>query len=212
MKTIIINAGPRKRGNTAQLLHSAMEGAQAAGGEVEYIDLYDLQFTGCRSCMACKRKGAEKGKCYWKDDLSPLIDKIFQADNLIIGSPMYNATTTSAMHALLERMMFSNLSYNDFSVAFKGKLNVGVIITMNADKTFYEAHPSLGLQQNIDWFNYFGGKVETLYSYNSLNVNDYSKFDMAAIDGEAKKEYHATVFEEDKKLAHELGYRIGNKQ
>lgn len=51
MKTIILNASPRKNWNTAQLLKSAAKGAESAGAEVEYIDLYDLNFTGCRSCM-----------------------------------------------------------------------------------------------------------------------------------------------------------------
>ncbi len=36
------------------------EAAESVGAETEYIDLYDLSFTGCRSCMACKRKGAER--------------------------------------------------------------------------------------------------------------------------------------------------------
>lgn len=39
MKTIILNASPRKNWNTAQLLKSAAKGAESAGAEVEYIDL-----------------------------------------------------------------------------------------------------------------------------------------------------------------------------
>lgn len=53
MKAIVLNASPRKNWNTAKLLKSATEGALSAGAEVEYIDLYDLNFTGCRSCMDC---------------------------------------------------------------------------------------------------------------------------------------------------------------
>ena len=55
-KVIAINMSPRKNWNTAKLLKSAVEGAKSVGAEVEYIDLYDLKFTGCRSCMLCKRK------------------------------------------------------------------------------------------------------------------------------------------------------------
>ena len=39
MKTIILNASPRKNWNTAQLLKSATKGAESAGAEVEYIAL-----------------------------------------------------------------------------------------------------------------------------------------------------------------------------
>lgn len=42
MKTIVINASPRKRWNTAQILKSAYEGAKSVGADVEYIDLYDI--------------------------------------------------------------------------------------------------------------------------------------------------------------------------
>ena len=71
------------------MLKEAKRGAESVGAETEYIDLFDLSYTGCRSCLACKRKDAERCKCFWKDDLSPLIDRIFAADALIIGSPIY---------------------------------------------------------------------------------------------------------------------------
>jgi multimeric flavodoxin WrbA len=89
MKTIILNASPRKNWNTAKLLRSAADGAAKAVSEVEYINLYDLNYTGCRSCMLCKRKGAESCHCYIKDDLSPVIDRIFAADTLFIGTPFF---------------------------------------------------------------------------------------------------------------------------
>ena len=137
MKTIVLNASPRKGWNTAKLLKSAADGARDAGAEVEYIDLYDLNFTGCRSCMLCKRKDVERCHCYWKDDLSPVIDKIFQADALIIGTPIYLGRPTSRYFALIERLHFCSLSYDDYSNYFKGKVNVGFFVTMNATTLTY---------------------------------------------------------------------------
>lgn len=86
MQTLVLNASPRKAWNTAKPLKSAAEGAKSAGSEVDYIDLYDLNFTGCRSCMLCKREGAQRCRRYWKDDLSPIIDKIFREGALLIGT------------------------------------------------------------------------------------------------------------------------------
>ena len=83
MKTIIINASPRKNWNTAQLLKEARRGAESVGAETEYIDLYDLNFTGCRSCLACKLKGAEHHGCAWKDDLSMNAPKEYYETNLL---------------------------------------------------------------------------------------------------------------------------------
>ena len=45
-KTVIVNGTPRKNWNTAQLLKAARKGVESAGEAVEYIDLYDLKFTG----------------------------------------------------------------------------------------------------------------------------------------------------------------------
>ena len=42
MKTIVINASPRRKWNTAQLMKEAAKGAESVGAEVEYIDLYKL--------------------------------------------------------------------------------------------------------------------------------------------------------------------------
>lgn len=56
MKAIFINGSPRRNKNTAQMLESAMRGAQEAGAEVEMIHLYSLNFKGCMSCFLCKRK------------------------------------------------------------------------------------------------------------------------------------------------------------
>ena len=138
MQTLVLNASPRKAWNTAKLLKSAAEGAKSAGSEVEYIDLYDLNFTGCRSCMLCKRKGAQRCRCYWKDDLSPIIDKVFKADVLLIGTAIYLGRPTSRYFEVLERLHFCSLSYDDYSNYFTGRVNVGLFVSMNASKEFYD--------------------------------------------------------------------------
>ena len=56
LKAVFVNGSPRKKWNTAQMLESAMKGAQEAGAEVELINLYDIDFKGCKSCFACKIK------------------------------------------------------------------------------------------------------------------------------------------------------------
>ena len=78
MKTVVINASPRKKWNTAEIMQSAQKGAESVGAETEYINLYDVDFKGCRSCLVCKLKGKEKCKCYWRDNLSPIIEGFWQ--------------------------------------------------------------------------------------------------------------------------------------
>lgn len=49
MKALFINGSPRKKWNTVKVLESAMKGAQEAGAEVELVNLYDIDFKGCKS-------------------------------------------------------------------------------------------------------------------------------------------------------------------
>ena len=206
MKTIFINASPRKTWNTAQLLKSAQKGAQDAGAETEYIDLYDLNFTGCRSCLACKRADAERCKCYWKDDLSPLIDKILKADALIIGTPIYMGEPTSHFRALYERLGFCVLSYDEGVSYYKGKLNIGIIYTMNASKEFFEANMKKNMK-NTEFFlgAFFGGQVRTYAACDTLQVTDYSKYSMGMFDEAHKKAHREEQFPRDLEEAYNMG-------
>ena len=88
MRTVIINADPKRKGVNAQLMKSALKGAESVGAKTEYVDLYKLDLSGCRICLICKRD-EDECKCYWKDELSPLIERIFNSDALLIGVPIF---------------------------------------------------------------------------------------------------------------------------
>lgn len=208
MKTIILNASPRKKWNTAQLLKSAARGAEAAGAEVEYIDLYDLNFTGCRSCMLCKRKGAERCHCYWKDDLSAVIDKVFVADTLLIGTPIYFGRPTSQYFAFVERLLFSMLSYDDYSNYFKGSVNVGLFLTMNAGEEYYNQLYKKKFEEYADELKRLNGEVCIYPCYNTLQVADYSKFSMGGFSETEKKKVHEEQFPVDLHNAYEIGMKL----
>ena len=209
MKTIIVNAGPRKGWNTDLMLKEAQKGAEAAGAETEYIDLYDLTFSGCRSCLECKRKDAEKCRCYWDDDLSPVIEKILSADALIIGSPIYMGQPTAGFRALFERLVFCCLSYDGGNGYFNGRVNVGLVYTMNSPKKYFDrvmkasfagTEETLGLMLK--------GSVHALSAFETLQVEDYSKYNMAMFDEKARKEGREKRFPEDLKKAYDLGFEL----
>ncbi len=208
MKTIILNGSPRKNWNTALMLLEARKGAESAGAETEYVDLFDLSYTGCRSCMACKRKGAQRCKCYWKDDLSPLLDRIFAADALIIGSPIYLGDVTSQVHGLIERLHFCALSYDDYSNYFTGKVNVGVVLTMNAPMAYYKLAYKKKAKEIAQSFRMLNGAVEVLPCCDTLQVTDYSRFNMAGFNEAHKREMREKQFPLDLEQAFRLGARL----
>ena len=208
MKTIILNGSPRKNGNTALMLQEAKKGAESVGAETEYINLYDLSYTGCRSCLACKRKDAERCKCFWKDDLSPLIDRIFAADALIIGSPIYLGDITSQVHALIERLHFCALSYDDYSNYFAGKVDVGIILTMNAPKSFYNLSYRKKAKEVEQIFQSLNGSVEVYACCDTLQVKDYSRYSMAGFNEAHKKEMREKQFPQDLEKAFQMGAHL----
>ena len=56
MKVIAFNGSPRKKEwNTITLLKNALEGSATVGADTELFHLYDLKFSGCISCFACKK-------------------------------------------------------------------------------------------------------------------------------------------------------------
>ena len=212
MKTVIINAGPRKNWNTDLMLKEAQKGAESVGAETEYIDLYSLNFTGCRSCLACKLKDAQRNKCYWNDDLSPVIEKILSADSVIIGSPIYLGEPTAGFRALYERLCFCVLSY-DGAPYFEGKLNVGLVFTMNATREYYDETLKTYLGNIVSTFRrFFRGKVETAAACLTMQVDDYSRYSMGRFDPEERKESREVQFPLDLASAYELGARLSSAE
>lgn len=208
MKTMILNASPRKDWNTAQLLKSAQSGAASVGAETEYIDLYDLNFTGCRSCLACKRKGAQRCRCFWKDDFSPILDRIFSAGALLIGAPIYFGDSTSQFHAALERLRFTALSYDDYHNYFDGTVNVGIVLTMNAPAEMYQKYYETKLSEQLNGFRVLNGVLRILPVCDTLQVKDYSKYDMASFSEEHKRAVHDERFPVDLSRAFSMGAEL----
>ena len=208
MKTLVLNASPRKAWNTAKLLKSAADGAKSVGSEVEYINLYDLSFAGCRGCMLCKRKSVERCHCYWKDDLTPIIDKIFQSDTLLIGTPIYLGRPTSRYFAVLERLHFCSLSYDDYRNYFTGTVRVGLFVSMNATKEFYDRLYRDAFEGYAKELEILNGEVCLYLCYDTLQVSDYSRFDMASFDEGKKKLSRERNFPKDLENAYQLGRRL----
>ena len=204
-KTIVINASPRKNWNTAQLCREAARGAEEAGAEVEYIDLYDLTFTGCRSCLACKLTNGKHPGCAWHDDLSPLIDRILAADALIIGSPIYWAEPTAQFRALMERLTFCCVPYQA-GTYFDGRVDCGFIYTGNAGAEYFEQNMRPYFA-NIEGLFKMALHGDTRYYMcgDTLQVKDYSKYDMGYFDGDAKKVHREEQFPKDLEACYAMG-------
>ena len=178
MKTVVINADPKRKEHNAQLMKSAMKGAESVGADVKYVDLYKLELSGCRICRICKND-EDTCKCYWKDELSPLIEEILNADCLLVGSPIFFSSPSSHYMALLERLIYCIVSYKTGN-KFKGKVNVGLFYTINYPMDYFEKSVRPHLKQSEDVLKMLNGKV-VVDSFNKISKNDYANKDEESI-------------------------------
>lgn len=215
-KIMIINGSPRKNFNTAKMLKEATRGAEDAGAEVEYVNLYDITYKGCISCLICKRKGIEQqGLCFYKDDLRPLLEKCLNADAIIIGSPVYHSYPTGMMRSFLERFMFPAHTYmiDKENGGLKRVLNrvlpTALIFTMNANEDqFNQHHYDIVLGDNEMSLRAVFGYCETLYAFDTFQYTDYTKYDCDLFDAEHKAKVRDEQFPKDLQKAYELGKRL----
>ncbi|MHA1578602.1 MAG: flavodoxin family protein [Candidatus Freyarchaeota archaeon] len=86
MKILGLVGSYRKYGNTEVLVREALMRASEMGAEVELLRLTDLTIKPCKGCMTCVFKNAE---CRIEDDANFFFSKLFEADGIILGSPIY---------------------------------------------------------------------------------------------------------------------------
>ena len=215
-KVIILNCSPRKNFNTAKLLNDAQKGAEQAGAETEYFNLYDYNFLGCRSCFACQRKGSiTNGVCAIKDDIRPILEKCINADAIIFGSPVYFSYPTGAFRSFIERLLFANHTYmvDKENGGLKRRLNkiipTGVIFTMNCPENLVnEINYPITLGESVNNLNHIMGYSECLYSYDTKQFADFSKYNCDLFDESHKNEVQKTQFPKDLEKAFNLGKRL----
>ena len=209
MRAIAINGSPRKGWNTDLILQQALRGAADAGAETEMIQLSELTFSGCRSCFACKKAGAETGRCMWNDGLQSVFDRIFSADVVLLGSPIYLGNVSGMMYCLMERLVFSLLSYDDYSkTLFHGKINSCFFFTMNAPKVFAKTAYHGIMKQYANYMKRLGGSTEYYAACDTLQFDDYTRFAAGTFNEAHKRKVRKEQFPKDLQSAYDIGFRL----
>jgi multimeric flavodoxin WrbA len=213
MKVIAINGSPRKQWNTGTLLSNVLDGARSQGAATEIIHLYDYSYRGCTSCFSCKEKGGESyGKCAEEDDLIPLLEKVAQADALVLGSPVYFGSITGMMRCFLERLLFPYTVYDaNHSTLFGRKIPTAFVYTMNMSQERLKAGGEQQLVGTQGTLKRIFGSCEPLYSTDTFQFDDYGHYESSSFDEKAKAKRHKEVFPEDCKNAYALGEKLAVK-
>jgi multimeric flavodoxin WrbA len=212
MKVIAFNGSPRKEWNTATLLGKALEGAASKGAETKLVHLYDLQFTGCKSCFACKIRGGHSyGRCATRDDLTPILKEVEDAGAIILGTPVYFASVSGETKSFMERLMFPYLTYDvAHSSLFPAKIHTGFIYTMNvSEQGMNERGYQSFVQSNEGFLSRIFGACESLCSFDTYQF-DYSKMVAGAFDPAKKAVRRKEVFPLDCEKAFQMGARFAS--
>lgn len=99
LKVLGISTSPRTDSNSDHALRKALEGADLAGGQVEYLSLRGKKISPCVECNACYKTGL----CRIEDDYQVISKKMLAADRLILATPIYFMTVCAQCKLLIDR-------------------------------------------------------------------------------------------------------------
>jgi multimeric flavodoxin WrbA len=147
MKVVAFNGSPRVGGNTEQAIKLVFEELHKQGIETELIQLGGRKVYGCLACGKCREK--KDNRCVrTDDDMNIFIQKILEADGIILGSPVYFSNVSTEIKALIDRCGFVAKANGD---SLKGKVGAAVIAVRRAGATFTYAAINMffGINQMI---------------------------------------------------------------
>lgn len=169
MKVVAFNGSPRPQGNTAQSLQIVLAELAKEGIETEMIQLGGRKVYGCLACGKCWE--TRNNRCIRQDDeMNLFIEKMQQADGVIIGSPTYFSNVSPEVKALIDRCGFVNKANG--GELLRGKIGAPVVAVRRAGSTFvYSA------------INFFFGIAEM-----PIATSSYWNMTLALEPGEVQKD------------------------
>ena len=95
MKVLMINGSPHAKGCTYTALSEIAGELQRHNIQSEIITIGNQIIAGCIGCRAC----SQTGRCFRKDIVNDVLEKMETADGFIFASPVHFASPSGAMTA-----------------------------------------------------------------------------------------------------------------
>jgi Multimeric flavodoxin WrbA len=109
-KVVVLSASARKGGNSEMLCDEFIAGAKESGNRVEKIFLGNKIINYCIGCEFCTKNG---GKCIHNDDMGQILEKIIEADVIVMATPVYYYSMNGQMKTLIDRTVAKNKEIRD---------------------------------------------------------------------------------------------------
>lgn len=108
-KVLILSGSPRKGGNSDTLCDEFYKGAVEAGNEAEKVFVSGKNIGYCRACYACKSTGV----CAIKDDMGEVLQKMLEANVIVLSSPVYFYSISAQLKAVIDRTVARWLEFKN---------------------------------------------------------------------------------------------------
>jgi multimeric flavodoxin WrbA len=123
MKVVAFNSSPRPKGNTSILLGAVLDELQKEGIETELVSLAGKPLQGCIACYQCFKN--KNRKCAVESDsMNEYIEKMIEAEGILLGTPTYYSDVSAGMKALIER---AGLVARANGELYRRKVGAGVV-------------------------------------------------------------------------------------
>ena len=112
-KVLVLSSSPRRGGNSDLLCDQFIDGSKEIGHVTEKIFLKDKKINYCTGCGTCIDRGK---KCSQKDDMAEVLDKMVEADVIVMATPVYFYTMCGQMKTLIDRTCsrYTEITNKDF--------------------------------------------------------------------------------------------------
>jgi len=112
LKVVAFNGSARPNGNTAMLVNFVFEELNKEGIETELVQLAGQHPHGCIACYQCFEK--KNLRCAVDTDcINECIEKMIEADGIILASPTYFADVSTELKALIDRTGMTSRANGD---------------------------------------------------------------------------------------------------
>jgi len=123
MKVVAFNGSARKNGNTAILVNHVFQELEKEGIETELMQLAGKKIRGCIACNKCFENKDQRCSVT-HDVLNSCIEKMIEADGIILASPTYFANISTELKALIDRSGMTSIANEGM---FKRKVGAAVV-------------------------------------------------------------------------------------
>ena len=94
-----LQGSPRLKGNTSILLEQFLDQARSLGANTQTIHAANKNILPCKECGTCERKGF----CPIDDDMQGIYPLLWQADLIVMATPIFFYGATAQLKALIDR-------------------------------------------------------------------------------------------------------------